>query len=244
MASSKKTSVNGIMISVLFLVTLVSFAAVPEAGAASQSLYEFYASKSGDDLKEETSDMGERLKDMFDPRGIANKQKLIDYKNYLSNYKKVIYFSNKLAAYSDYEKDLEFARDNEIFKGLPDGEPEDGAKSGNRKEYVGKKFTSMKRNVEDEINTYLDMINLSLDACEAGVKYDLSGFAREDDFMAKMQAVIRNDETKRFISVKERFGRKWPDLRNRIDRQIAAWAPVSESPETPIIDAKVTGVYR
>ncbi len=38
---------------------------------------------------------------------------------YYSNLKKMVLFATKLSIYSDYETDLQFARVNEVFKGLP-----------------------------------------------------------------------------------------------------------------------------
>ena len=51
---------------------------------------------------------------------------------------KLVFFSNKLSTYSDYERDLAFARDKEIFKGLPE-EPE--AKSSTTASFDRKEYT-------------------------------------------------------------------------------------------------------
>ena len=209
------------------------------------TLYEYYANKTETELTEETRDMGDKLKDMFDQKRILKKQQLIDFEEYYSNFKKAVFFSKKLSSYADYEKDLSFARDNEVFKGLPEESETYSAdrNQGDRKTYIQKKYSRMKKNVEDEVDTYVDLVRISLDAMETLFRNDLSGFVAETDFREKMDVFLKSEAVSSYFEAEKRLKIKWPDISYRIDEQFALWMPEKTAPEAPIIDKKITGVF-
>ncbi len=220
---------------------LVLMAVLP---AAAESLYEYYTTASQAELDSETRDMGHQIKRAFDQKDIALHQRQIDFGEYYSNLKKMVFFTTKLAIYSDYETDLQFARDNEVFKGLPDKEP--AALQGNRpkmdrKDFVTKKYGRMKKNVNEEIETYLDLIQLSLDACETLSGNDLSGFLDDPQFRTRVRDFSETKEFQAYAENQSRLTDRWPDLAGRISSQLTLWQAQPQSPEDPLINLDVTG---
>ncbi len=220
---------------------LVLMAGLP---VAANSQYEYYTTASQEELDSETRDMGRQIKSAFDQNDIALRQRQIDFSEYYSNLKKMVLFATKLAIYSDYETDLQFARDNEVFKGLPDEEPialqGDKAKM-DRKDFVSKKYGRMKKDVNEEIETYLDLIQLSLDACETLSGNDLSGFLDEPQSSTRVRDFSETKEFQAYAENQSRLTDRWPDLAGRISSQLALWQAQSLSPDYPLINPDVTG---
>jgi len=220
---------------------LVMMAAQP---AAADSLYEYYTTASQEELDSETREMGRQIKNAFDQNDIALRQRQIDFSEYYSNLKKMVLFATKLAIYSEYETDLQFARVNEVFKGLPEEEP--AALQGNkpkmdRKEFVTKKYGLMKKNVNEEIDTYLDLIQLSLDACETLSGNDLSGFLDAPQYRTRVQDFSETREFQAFAENQSRLTDRWPDLSGRISNQLTLWQAQPLSPDDPLINPDITG---
>jgi len=231
-----KRAIVYIMISGLILVTA-------NLAAAGNSLFEYYTKTTPETLKAETGEMGAKLKTAFSQNSIKSKQEQIDFSEYFSNLKKSVLYASKLATYSEYGTDLRFARDKEIFKGLPDEEKAYG-KSGpplDRKEFVSNKYGKMKKNIEEEIETYNDLILFSLDTCETLTENDLSGILQDPGNHNKVKNYIRGDEYRGFEEKIVRLDQTWPKLSNRISAQFALWQPRPLSLEDPIIDPKIVG---
>jgi hypothetical protein len=217
--------------------------AILSAPVAAASLFETYASASRESLETETREMGRQLSTTFNQGTIADHQQRIDFAEYLSGLKKSILYGTRLATYAEYERDLQFARDNEVFKGLP--EQIEGEEAGeilkSRKAYVGSKYERMKKNVEEEIETYLDMMQLSLDACETLAQNDLSGFSDRDENRQRVARFGESKEFRRYLEKSEDLARRWPELSGRIAAQLALWQPRAPSPGDPLIDRRITG---
>jgi hypothetical protein len=208
-----------------------------------ETLYEKYTQASRSDLEAETRQMGNQLKNEFNANSINLKRQQIDFSKYFSNMKKLVTYGTKLATYSEYRKDLEFARDNEMFKGLPEEKPDSRETVGyeNDKELVEKKFERMTKNVQEEINTYTDLINLSLDVCENLTEYDLSDMLSNREYADKIRTYTRSEEYRAYMGKRERLAQGWPKLESEISAQFMLWEPKPASPDDPVIDPRVTG---
>jgi len=211
--------------------------------AAGDSTFEFYAKTSSETLSSETGDMGTKLRKVFSQQAIKTQQQKIDFAEYFSHLKKTVLYATKLATYSEYENDLRFAKDKEIFKGLPE-ETSSARKNGppvDRKEFVRNKYDRMKKNIGEEIETYDDLILLSLDTCETLIENDLSGILDDSANQEKIAAYIRSESYKKYMAKKKRFRQGWPELGNRISSQLANWGPKPPSMEDPILDPRIVG---
>ena len=207
--------------------------------ARAGSLYEFYADASADTLKKETSEMGKELKKTFSQDNIARNQQKIDFAAYFANLKKAVLYASKLSTYSQYHEDLEFARDNELFKGLPEEPARQDTARGikERKEFVEEKYERTKLNVEEEINTYVDLLNLSLDTCEAMANNDLSGFLDQPENRRRIEQWLDGEQFAAYRKNAAELGRAWPEIEKRISGQCALWQGKPASPTAPIINA-------
>jgi len=212
-------------------------------GVWAESLYEYYTTASADTLRTETSEMGKELTQTFDQKAISSRQKRIDFAEYFANLKKLIIYAGRLAAYSEYGKDLQFARDNEIFKGLPKEAPaaDQGKPRADRKDFVNRKYGEMKKNVEEEIDTYEDLLILSLEACETLIQNDLNGFADHAAYQKRVEDFKQSTNFRDYRERRTRLAKGWPDLAARVARQFALWDPRPASPDDPIIDVKIAG---
>ena len=99
----------------------------------------------------------------------------------------------------------------------------------------------MKKNVEEEIDTYVDLLKLSLEACETLIQNDLNGFAENKVCQERIADFKRSREFREYLAKAPRFAGKWPDLAGRISRQLSRWDPKPASPDDPIIDTKIAG---
>ncbi len=223
----------------LLAVAVVAILAVPSAMA--ESLYEQYTNKPIETLDSETAEMGKNLKKVFNENSVEQYQRKIDFADYYSNFKKLVLYGAKLANYNDFEENLTFAKDKEIFKGLAVDKAGNSDKNGRQKKsFVNEKYEKMKVNIGDEIDTYLDLITISLDACEIMEKNDLSGFIES----SRSQETIRryldeSDAYKKFSERYERLNKGWPDIAGRISRQVSIWEPAAASGSDPIIDREI-----
>lgn len=224
---------------------LVSSLAIFVSPVAAESMFETYASASRTDLEIETREMGQKLTTAFNQQTIADYQQRINFAEYFSGLKKAVFYAGKLASYTEYEKDLQFARDKEVFKGLPE---QDGTANGkevtttqDRKEYVAGKYERMTKNVEEEIETYIDMMQISLDACESLAVDDLDGMFDHEDNRKKILSFCGGKEFRVYAAKKDDFSRRWAELSERIDSQVALWQPKVLSPTDPLIDRRITG---
>ena len=208
----------------------------------SDSLFKEYTEKSRQELMNETEAMSKEIKDKFNQRSIETAQQKIDYYDYFSNLKKLVLYGTKLATYAEYDRDLKFAKDNELFKGLPEEKSEKKEEKARfTSRFVNAKYKKMQVNVKDEIQTYEDLILMSLDSCELLSSNDLSGFVSSTSSKDRIQFYFENSKDyKIYLDKKARLAKTWPMLESRIRLQISLWSEKGMNPEDPIIDRKIT----
>jgi len=204
-----------------------------------QSLYEYYTNASAADLDKETQAMGQELRQTFSQKNIHLNQQKIDFATYFTNLKKAVLYGSKLSTYSQYRKDLDFARDNELFKGLPVASRDQvsGKEMRSRKEFVAEKYERTKGNVEDEIEIYVDLLTLSLDTCESMSANDLSGFIAFDENRDQITKWFRSEEFAAYQKKSADLNQAWPDIEKRIAVQCTIWRGQPAAPDAPIINA-------
>jgi len=214
--------------------------------AFSGTLFEFYSNASNETLKTETEKIGAELRAVFDHTDVQRHQRQIDFAEYFANLKKMVGYGTRLAVYSDYNRDLRFARDNQIFKGLPEDLEKKNRKDtqSERKDFVRSKYDRMKANVEEEIDTYLDLVNLSLDACETLVSNDLTGILDSEAYQERVRDFMKGGNYKKFEEKKGRLQKAWPGIAGRISMQLSLWQAERPSSDAPIIDPKIAGAIR
>lgn len=211
-----------------------------------QPLYEQYLNTPSQTLQEETSQMGRELRNVFTENRIQRSQQRIDFADYYANFKKLILYGAKLANYADHEENLAFARDRELFRGLSSAQERAVAASTgayDRKAFVQEKYEKMKVNVAEEIDTYMDLIIISLNACEIMSANDLSGFTRARKSRDTILRYMDESEAYQvFQQRRDRLENTWPDLARRISDQVDFWESKGRrSPEDPIIEPNLTG---
>jgi hypothetical protein len=221
--------------------TLVLAAAIYPCAA--ESLYEYYTSATPESLQAETQTMGQQLARVFNEDSVGRRQQQIDFSEYHSNLKKAVLYAGKLATYGEYDKDLRFARDNEIFKGLPDGDALHSKKesAAEKRQFAEKKYKSMTKNVQEEIDTYQDLIHMALDACEMLTSNDLSGMLENTNFREKLDEYQQSSDFQEFEDKRALLSRKWPEVEKRLGIQLRLWQEPPPSPDEPIISPKITG---
>lgn len=228
-----------LLVMVLIMVAGVGFLRPDHCQA--QSLYEYYADASAGSLNKETQAMGRELRKTFSQKNIHINQQKIDFATYFTNLKKAVLYGKKLSTYSQYRKDLEFARDNELFKGLPatTRDQVSGKEMLSRKEFVAEKYDRTKGNVEDEIETYIDLLTLSLDVCESMSANDLSGFIALKE---NRDRILKWQQSEVFTAYQEKradLNQAWPEIGKRITTQCALWQERPAAPDAPIISASL-----
>ena len=221
----------------LVLVGLLATGAI-----AGESTYEFYVNAGSGQLDGEVREMGRTLRSVFDERAVTGRQRQIDFAEYYSHLTKALLYGTKLATYGEYGKDLQFARDNEVFRALPEDRPDPAAAEADRKAFIREKYDRMRTNVEEEIGTYMDLLQISLDACENLSESDLSGFLADDQNRMTVHKLQRSEEYTTFTARSSKLGARWPELARRIVRQFALWEKSVAAPGAPLIDRRITGV--
>lgn len=203
-----------------------------------ESLFKTYSNMSEQQLKSETRTMSGQIRDQFRQGDMEAAQQKIDFYDYMANLKKLLLYGSRLATYSDYENDLEFARDNERFKGLPEAETDDAQQ---RSRFVDEKYKRMQVSVSDEIETYEDLIRMSLDSCEMLASNDLSGFAEQENARQRVRIYFETSrDFNEYMAKKEALAKRWPDLESRINRQIVMWSAAGPAPDDPVINPEIT----
>lgn len=210
--------------------------------AVGESLFDFYTNATTDKLSAETSAMGKNLRTVFSQGSVNTQQQKIDFAEYLSSLKKSTLFATRLAVYSEYETDLRFARDNEVFKGLPENIPARNIGPPlDRKDFVENKYGRLKKNIEEEIEIYNDLILLSLDTCETLTINDLSDILENEDHRDKVNEFMQGEAYREYQTRRAGFSERWPQLETRISAQFAAWQAKPLSADDPIIDPNIVG---
>lgn len=228
-----------------------------------ESLFLEYTEKSEQELKQETRMLTREIRDQFQMASMETAQQKIDAYDYLSHFKRILLYGEKLATYAEYEEDLAFAKDNELFKGLPEagdtpGEtpgvkpasapagrqpngPEADGNADLKSDFVDEKYRRMSVDVKSEIETYEDLIIISLDACELLTVNDFSGFSDAPEFRRKVTGFLRaGKRVEKFRVKQERLAKAWPDLNLRIQRQITLWEGEAPRPGDPLVNPGIT----
>jgi len=204
----------------------------PSAHAQAESLYEFYMNTPRETLQTETRQMSQDLKMKFTERGIVAKRQEILFSGYMSNLEKAVSYAAKIAPYSQYEEDLQYARDHEVFKVLSGddsqreiSDAEAAQELRNRKKYAGKKVDQMEKNVEEDIDIYSSMIKLALDDCEDVFYSDLDskGFFSNQNFKDRVNDFFASDGYGLYLERQQDFATRWPGMETRLRRQVELW---------------------
>ena len=213
-------------------------------GATAQSLFKTYTEMSKEDLSAQTEEMSGQIVRHFDQRSMEATQQKIYFYEYFSNLKRLVLYGIKLANYSEYEEKLIFAKENELFKGLPEKAPasdEDSDTASSRTRFVSEKYVRMKTNIRDEIDSYTDLIQSSLDACEHLARYDLDMAGMSPRNKERIRYYFQTDTTyQQFLAAQPELARSWPGLAAKIQSQLRLWQEKPKSPEDPVIDIKIT----
>lgn len=213
-----------------------------------ESLYEFYLNTPKATLQSETRQMSSDLKMKFTERGIVAKRQEILFAGYLSNLEKAVAYASKIAPYSQYEEDLKYARDHEVFKMLHEddlseksGEAEEARELRDRKKYAGKKVDQMEKNVLEDIDIYSSMITIALDDCEDVFYSDLDNknFFTNENFADRIQDFFASDVYIEYLERHKDFASRWPGMETRLRRQVELWGQVEVNGEQPIIDPEI-----
>ncbi len=223
------------------LIMVVGISGLRPNSCAAQSMYEYYAEASVPELEQDTRTMGQELKKTFSQNNIHLNQQKIDFATYFTNLKKAVLYGSKLSTYSQYRQDLDFARDNELFKGLPASPREQvsGKERLSRKEFVAEKYERTKGNVEDEIEIYIDLLTLSLDVCESMSANDLSGFL---ELKQNRNQILKWQQSEEFTVYQQRSSelvKAWPEIEKRLAAQCSLWQDRPAAPNAPIISASL-----
>lgn len=209
--------------------------------ARAESLFETYSQKSKTELAAETQQMGRSLQQTFNATDISHRQMQIDFSEYRSNFKKALHYATRLASYSEYEQDLEFARDKEIFQGLPETQDIAGADDAQRDKqtFMRKKYDRMQQNVDEEVGTYVDLLHLSLDACESLTRHDLGGFVADDQTRETMRDFVQSDISRSYALRQDQLAGRWSEIAVRIEGQLQLWGDTVAGPNDPIINPQI-----
>lgn len=215
---------------------------VPSGASAQQTLFEKYASASEEELNKETEELGAKIEKSFDAKDIDQKQAEIDFAEYSSNFKNLIYFGSRLTAYATYEEDLKFGKEKEIFKSIPE-KPMAAGKNETleRKEFVRDKYEKMKENIQAELNTYGDMAEISLDVCRAKAEeaFFIENVVDSPDFRDRIQKYFRSKNFKTYSAKSNVLKTMKPVLADAIEKQVQIWKAPPRPPDSPIINPAV-----
>ena len=110
-----------------------------------------------------------------------------------------------------------------------------------RKEYADTKYERMKMNVQEEVDTYQDLILLSLDSCQSIIANDLTGIMLYPDYQTRVQRFMDSKDYQLFSERKNMMTEAWPELVAQIDVQFTYWQDKPPALDDPIIDPTITG---
>lgn len=199
------------------------------------SLIEYYNATDQTTLQKDTEKMTKKLKVMFDPKDIAQKQKAIDFSNFFSNFRNLILYASKLASYHDYQENIRFGREREIYKGLPlEGEMKEGKKAA-----INKKYDRLEDISKEEIETYKDMMETSFDICEIYTQRIFFGdnFFKNKEFKGCMEEYFAGKDFQDYRNKLDTFLKKAsPEYVDSINRLVLLWVEPPPSPNDHIID--------
>lgn len=212
--------------------------------AQAQSLYEQYADSRREQLDEQTAAMGRKLEKMFSQASVYQGQQSIQSAEYLANLKRAIFYATHLAVFAGYEHDFQFARDHELFQGLPATPPAgaDPQQAAERSAFAGRKYARLKESAEEEIETYTDLMVQSLEACEEMVgKNNLVALEDNHANRERVGILLKSAVFRDYTAKQADLVRGWPHLASRLRVQLDLWRPRPASPNDAVIDRAITG---
>jgi len=227
-----------VVVSLAVLACLVSTYDVHAQEASGGSLMSYYSTADSGTLRDDTRTMSERLKGMFRKNEIEKTEKKLEFSRYHSNFKNALIYLNKLAGYSEYEENISFGRDREIYNALP----REGVINEDRKMVISEKYNRLETITGEEIDTYRDMIETSFDACEIYNDSLFWGDAFFEDrmFRESMEEVFTGEDYRTYEQQNRRILMKsFPEYVGRIDQLVTHWKKSPRRPASPIIASAI-----
>jgi len=221
-----------LVIGVIFILLLAG-----ENTAWSQSLIEYYNSADKETLEQDTQKITKKLKTMFNPNDIAQNQAKIDFSDFFSNFKNLILYATKLANYHDYQENIKFGREREIYQVLSlKGEMETEKRSA-----INKKYDRLEEISQDEIETYKDMIETAFDTCELYTETTLfkKPIFKEETFKQTMEEYLAGPEFQEYCQKKALLEQNYPEYVDRISHLVLLWKGAPPAPTDPIINPEI-----
>ena len=80
---------------------------------------------------------------------------------------------------------------------------------------------------------------LSLETCENLTRQDLSGILDNNTYVDEMRDFLHSETVQRYQKRQPQLTKRWPELNQRIDDQIALWQRPAVKANAPIIDAQI-----
>ena len=197
-----------------------------------------FSNSTPEQKEEELKKIGEQLPVLFREKSIEKKQADIAFADYKANLRNLLLYSSRLANYYNYEELLEFLKINTRLGTLK----EQDWTEAERINYANNKYKQTKKNVEAEIATYEDFIDISLDACLARNNdfFFKTKVVNEEEYQLKMEEFFQSKVYKDYISSKDSLQKMKPKLVAKIDEVIAVWEKAdTTNPEAPIIAQEI-----
>ncbi len=203
-------------------------------------LLEYYNTTDKETLVKETAEMSGKLKSLFNSEEIEATEAELDFSRYFTNFKNLIRYVSKLAGYTDYEENIQFGRDREIYQILP----EEGELEEDKKSVIAEKYNRLEAIANEEILVYQDMIETSFDACEIYTDTLFWGdkIFKKPKFKETMENYFRDEMFQTYEREKKPLLEESEDYRqyaNRIDRLVSLWKEPPPDPTSPIINPDV-----
>jgi len=222
----------------LFFATLFLGSTLQGQEGGSGSLLEYYNTADKETLSKETNEMAENLKSVFSSKEIEATEAELDFSRYITNFKNLIRYMSKLAGYADYEENIKFGRDREIYKVLPE---EDNLEE-DRKLVIDEKYDRLEMITKEEILTYQDTVESSFDACEIYTDTLFWGdkLFQNPKFKETMDDYFRDEMFQTYEKEEKPILEKsHPEYVNRISRLVSLWKEPPPKPNSPIIDPDI-----
>lgn len=223
------------VIRITLLICLSSLSLGPSP-AWSDSLYQHYITTDNKQLDAESSRIRRGLRDIFNSNSISEKQQEVDFHQYLSALKKAVFYGTKLASYINYEEDMRFARDHELFQAIPQESTLSPNLKNEKDTYLEHKYRRMNKNIQEEIETYIDEIKLNLDDCESLAGNGLNDFTANNNFRDKMAMYINSAAVQKLNKQRSGIESRWPETATRIFTQLQIWMPKDDAGDIAIIN--------
>ncbi len=229
-----------------FLIILICFAAAGfyhvrtlfAQDTGTTSLLEYYNTTDRDTLDRSTEEMTGKLKGIFNKKKIEQTEAELDFSKYHTSFKNLFLYINKIAGYTDYEENIKFGRDKEIYKLLP----LEGEIKPDKKAVVDEKYKRLEEITREEIFTCQEMIESSFDACELYTETLFWGekFFSNPGSKETMMDFFESDLFRKYQEENRALVMKaYPEYVSRIDRLVFLWKEKPLKPTSPLIDPDI-----